>query len=419
MKRSIAGAPLRGQHIMLSGIRVLALTCERGFLAGKILGDMGADVVKIEAPTGDAIRQRGPFLAGKEGPERSLPWLALNTSKRGITLDLDQPDGQDVFRTLAKQADIVLESFQPGLMKDRGLGYAALVADNPKLIYCAISPFGQDGPYSHYNAHDLVIVAMSGNLQMTGDPDRPPIRCTMPTSYYHAAPEAVLGIIMALYSREDSQRGQFVDVSMQETHTSTLLCHTGNYSVDGVINHRAGYRVGPSREVWKVKDGYISYGLRGGPTRVPNLVATVEYMDETGCAPEWLKNYNWKNYDVFSMTSEEIAPLEEAFGSFFETKTRAELFEESVKRRIMLAPCNDSAEVLAHRQLRSRDLFVTLDYPELGASIDHPNFFAKTTGNDVRIRGKAPKLGEHTDAVLQEAGISTEKVSALRQQGVI
>src|SRR5581483_7766353 len=186
----------------LTGTRVLDLTGEPGFFAGKVLGDLGADVVKVEPPTGDPARRRGPFWGGVDDPERALVWLAMNTSKRGITLDLDRPRGRDVFLTLAKSADVVIESDAPGAMAARGLGWPALAAANPRLVLCSITPFGQDGPRAGWRASDLGAVATSGNLFSTGDPDRAPVRCTLPVAYYHGGLEAAVAIVFALVARE-------------------------------------------------------------------------------------------------------------------------------------------------------------------------------------------------------------------------
>ena len=208
---------------MLDGIRILDLSEEPGFLAGKILGDLGADVVKLEPPGGDRFGRRGPFLGEVEDPERSLRWLALNTSKRGITLALATPRGRELFKSLAARADVVLETAAPGAMEALGLGWEALHAEHPRLVWCSLTPFGRTGPYARFRAHDLVLVAMGGNAALTGDSDRAPVRCTLPTSYYAAGPEAAAGIAMALYARERSGRGQLVDVSMQECQLATLV----------------------------------------------------------------------------------------------------------------------------------------------------------------------------------------------------
>jgi crotonobetainyl-CoA:carnitine CoA-transferase CaiB-like acyl-CoA transferase len=404
---------------LLSDFRVLDLSDERGFLAGKILGDLGADVVKVEAPGGDPARRAGPFLGGRAEPERSLRWLALNTSKRGITLDLDRPDGVAMFRRLANRVDVVLESSAPGSLAERGLSFESLRADNPGLVACAITPFGQTGPYAGFAAHDLVVVAMGGNASMTGDADRPPVRCSLPSSYYHAAPEAVLGIIMALTAREDSGSGDFVDISLQECQLASLITGAGQYQKTDKLGQRSGAQLGRTREIWPAKDGWISYGLRGGPARVPNLRATVEYMAESGAAPDWLLGYDWASYSPISASDDELARLEEVFGRFFRARTMRELYDEALARRILLAPCNDAREILEQAQLRARELYVTLDYPELGASIEHPNFFAKASGGGIGIRRPAPRIGEHNAEVYGELGLRPAEIADLETAGLL
>ena len=404
----------------LEGVRVLDLSDARGFLAGKILADMGADVIKLEPPGGDPLRQRGPFLGGVVDPERSLPWLALNTSKRGITLNLEAERGRELYRGLLETADVVLECFAPGELDALGLGYATLHEALPQIVHCAITPFGQTGPYAAYRGHDLVVVAMGGNAALTGDPDRPPLRCSMPTAYYHAAPEAALGISFALLSRDGTGRGQFVDVSLQECQLQTLLSAPGQHALRPSPQHRTGARTGRTREIWEAKDGYVTFGLRGGPARIPNLIATVEYMAAAGEAPEWLRAYDWSSFNHNTLSDAEIERLEAAFGAFFRARTMRELYEEALERRILLAPCNDARELFEHPQLRDRDFFVTVEYPELGASIEQPGFFARTSQNGIRVRGRAPRIGEHNAEVLgRVAGYSSEQITALESNGTL
>ncbi|MGE4606925.1 MAG: CoA transferase [Myxococcota bacterium] len=392
---------------MLQGIRVLDLTHESGFLAGKILGDMGADVIKVEPLEGDPARRRGPFLGDIAGAQRSLLWLAMNTSKRGVALDIDSEPGREQFYSLVGTADVLIESERPGSMPERDLGWPTLSERNPRLIYCAITPFGQSGPWAQYRAHDLVVVALGGNAALTGHPDRPPVRCSMPTSHYHGGPEAALGIAMALHARIVSGRGQFVDVSLHETQLQSLLSTPGQFAHTRKLAQRNGARMGGLREIWPAKDGYVSYGLRGGPARIANLRATVDYMDECGAAPEWLIEYDWENYNHNLIEDAELARLEEAFGEFFHGRTMRELYDEALERRILLAPCNNAKEITEQPQLRARELFSAIDYPELGVSIEHPGFFACARG--IRIRRPAPKLGEHNDEIFSEIGRSATR----------
>lgn len=391
---------------MLDGIRVLDLCDESGQLAARILGDMGADVVAVEPAEGKALRHRGPFLGEENGPERSLAWHALNTSKRGVQLDPADAEQRDTLRALAARADVWIDTAPPAERAAQGLDPDALRALNPRLVVCWITPFGLDGPWSDYRGGDLVVVAMGGNLGQTGFPDRPPLRCSMPTGYYHAAPEAALGVAMALYAREDTGRGQIVDCSLHETQLQTLLSFPAQSRFRKGPAVRGGAKIGRTREIWPTRDGYISYGLRGGPTRIKNLIATVQYMDEYGAAPDWLRDYDWKSFNHNTMSDEEIERFEEVFGAFFRTRTRRELYEEALKRRIFLAPCNDAREILEHRQLRERELFTEVEVGEDGARIELPDFFARTEDHAVRIRSRAPRLGEHTDAVLADWGVA-------------
>jgi crotonobetainyl-CoA:carnitine CoA-transferase CaiB-like acyl-CoA transferase len=161
---------------MLSGYRALDLTDEKGFLCGKVLGDLGVDVVKVERPSGDPSRSIGPFYHGKPDPNKSLNWFAFNASKRGITLNLECPEGRDIFKKLSTTADFVIESFPPGYMDALGIGYTSLSAVNSGLIMTSITPFGQTGPYKDRKASDITILAMSGLMSICGDPDRAPLR---------------------------------------------------------------------------------------------------------------------------------------------------------------------------------------------------------------------------------------------------
>ena len=404
---------------MLDGIRVLELAREPGALAGKILAELGADVVKVEPPGGDLEARRGPYLHGEPGPERSLPWLAHNTSKRGITLALGGGRGRELFGELVRRADVVLETEAPGALEALGIGWEQLGPTSPRLVWCSLTPFGRTGPRARWRAHDLVIVALGGNAKLTGDPDRPPVRCTLPTAYFHGSAEAAAGIAMALYARQRSGRGQLVDVSLHEAQLSTLVTGAAQWWISRRSPSRSGPRMGRTREIWRAQDGDVSFGLRGGPARIPNLIATVEYMAESGMAPEWLRKYDWSTYNHNEVADAEIERLEAAFAAFFASRTRRELYAEALQRRILLAPCNDAAEILEQPQLRSRGFFTTLEYPELGAAIEHPAFFAKSSACRIGVRGRAPRVGEHNAAIYGEIGLGAAELEALDREGVV
>jgi crotonobetainyl-CoA:carnitine CoA-transferase CaiB-like acyl-CoA transferase len=168
---------------LLGHYRVLDLADVKGMLCGKILADLGADVIRVEPPGGDPGRNIPPFYNDIPDPEKNLYWFGFNTNKRGITLDLETDDGRDRLKRLTESSDFVIESFPPGYMDSLGLGYSALSQSNPQIIVTSITPFGQTGPYKDYKASDIEIMAMSGLMYLCGDPDRPPVRCSFPLSY--------------------------------------------------------------------------------------------------------------------------------------------------------------------------------------------------------------------------------------------
>jgi benzylsuccinate CoA-transferase BbsE subunit len=406
----------------LHGIRVLDLTAEPGFFAGKLLGDLDADVVKVEPPAGDPARRRGPFWGDVADPDRSLVWLAMNGSKRGITLDLERPRGRELLLELAARADVLLETAPPGALAARGLGDDVLRARNRRLVHCALTPYGQDGPYRDRRGSDLTVVAMSGNLFSTGDPDRAPVRCTMPVSHYHGGIEAAVGVAFALLHRERTGEGQRVDVAMQQ---AMVMPNIGTAAMFRMTGNR-GQRVGAfmrqersvAREIWPCRDGFVSFALRGGAARVPGLAAMVRYMDEHGMGSPALRAMDWKTYNHNLLDQAAIDALAAEFGAFFATKTRAELYRAACERSLMLAPINDAREIAASAQLAAREFFVTVDHPDRGA-LRHPGAFARSSATPIGPRRPAPRLGEHTAEVLAELGLGAQDVRRLRAEGVV
>jgi benzylsuccinate CoA-transferase BbsE subunit len=411
----------------LHGLRVLDLTGESGFLAGMLLAELGADVVKVEPPAGDPARRRPPFWGGVADPERSILWIALNGSKRSLTLDIDRPAGRDLLLRLAERTDVVLETGAPGALAARGLGWDVLHGRNPRLILCSLTPFGQSGPRAAWRGSDLTVVAMSGNLHCTGDPDRAPVRCTLPVSYFHGSIEAAAGVAFALLARERTGTGQHVDVALQE---AMLMPNMATASMAKMTGHR-GERSGAffrqtksvQREIWPCKDGWVSFALRGGPARMPGLVAMVAYMAENGMASDALRAMDWKTYNHNLLSQDEVDALSREFGGFFLTKTMTELFRAACERNLMLAPANTAREILASDQLAARHFFVDVDHPGRG-TIRLPGPFARTTSDDpdataIAVRGPAPRLGEHTPEVLAELNVQPHELERLRSAGVV
>jgi crotonobetainyl-CoA:carnitine CoA-transferase CaiB-like acyl-CoA transferase len=409
------------------GLRVLDLTGEPGFLAGMLLAELGADVVKVEPPAGDPARRRPPFWGGTADPERSILWLALNGSKRGITVDLERAAGRELLLRLAERADVVLEGDAPGALAARGLGWDVLHARNPRLVLCSLTPFGQTGPRASWRGSDLTVIALSGNLHCTGDPDRAPLRCSLPVSYYHGSIEAAAGVAFALLAREQTGEGQHVDVALQEAMVMPNMATASMAKMTGHRGQRAGafFRQPKSvqREIWPCKDGWVSFALRGGPARLPGLVAMVQYMDEHGMATERLRAMDWKTYNHNLLSQEEVDALSKDFGDFFLSKTMTELFRAACERNLMLAPANTAREISRSEQLAARHFFVAIEHPGRG-TLQQPGPFALSTSSDpeataIAVRGPAPRLGEHTAAVLAEIGVTPGELERLRAEGVV
>jgi benzylsuccinate CoA-transferase BbsE subunit len=400
---------------MLEGTRVLDLTREPGFLAGKLLGDLGADVVKVEPPGGDPARRRPPFWGGVADPERSLLWLAFNTSKRGITLDVAQARGRAILLGLAAHADALIAT-------SRDPSWEELRGRNPRLVHCVVSPFGESGPYAAWRGSDLTASATSGNLYSTGDPDRPPVRCALPISYQHGGIEAAVAVVFALLARERTGEGQHVDVALQEAMVMPNIGTAAMYAMTGNRGHRVGafmrQEKSVAREIWPCKDGFVSFALRGGAARIPGLVAMVAYMDEHGMASARLKAIDWKRYNHNLLTQDEADALAREFGAFFRTKTMSELYAAACERNLMLAPINTAREIAASAQLAARGFFVDVENAERGP-LRYPGAFALSNATRIGIRRPAPRLGEHTAEVLGEIGIGAAEIERLRAEGVV
>jgi crotonobetainyl-CoA:carnitine CoA-transferase CaiB-like acyl-CoA transferase len=262
---------------------------------------------------------------------------------------------------------------------------------------------------------------MSGNLVCTGDPDRAPVRCTLPVSHYHGGIEAAVGVVFALLAREASGRGQHVDVSLHEAMVMPNIGTAAMAKMTGFRGQRTGaaIRLGESvgREIWPCKDGFVTFALRGGPARVPGLVAMVAYMHEHGMASEKLRAKDWKTHNANLLTQAETDELQREFGAFFATKTMAELYEAACARNLMLAPTYTAREISGSAQLAAREFLVDVDDPGRGA-LRYPGAFARGT-TPIGIRRPAPRLGEHTADVLAEVGVDAGALAALREEGVV
>lgn len=422
-EEKIEHAPEQGG--LLTSYKVLDLTNEQGFLCGRILADLGAEVTKIEKPGGDQARQVGPFLGRIPHPERSLYWFAYNANKMGITLDIETKDGQNILKRLVKAADIVIESFPPGYLDKIGSGYSVLSETNPQLIVTSITPFGQDGPYRDYKAPDIVGMAMGGSIYTTGYPDKPPVRISFPQAYLHAGAQAASATMLALYHRETTGEGQHVDVSMQQCVSLTLYNAVETWDLNRRnIKRSGGTLIRPltglrRRQTWACKDGYVSMLLFGGFRAWSNR-ALLKWMDEEGMANKFLLEFDWEGWDIETTTQDIVDQIEEPIANFFMTHTKAELYKGAIEKRILLFPVNDAKDILEDEELAAREFWQEVYHPELDAKLKYPGFFIKSSEVSTNIRFRAPLIGEHNVEVYHEKlGIPMDELQSLAQNGVI
>lgn len=416
------------REIILSGYRVLDLTDEKGMLCGKILGDLGADVIKIEKPGGDSARNIGPFYHDVPHPEKSLFWFAYNTSKRGITLNIETIDGREIFKRLSKTADFVVESFPPGYLDSLGLGYSVLSDINPAIIMASITPFGQEGPYKNYKASDLVLEAMAGTLYIKGDSDRPPLRFSVEQAYPQAGAQAAVGMLMANYYRELTGDGQHVDVPIRECLMATLFNVNAFWWMNKTISKRQGmfefrtlFGGGPWLRwplLFDCKDGQVAWQLHTGPMG-HFTAALVEWMDSEGMSGH-LKDVDWGGIDATKVTEEQQMAWLSTVSQFLLTYTKSELYEEGRKRGLLLYPVSTSSDILDNPQLEARDFWMVVKHHELGTSITYPGAPFKSTEEMWRISRRAPLIGEHNSEIYEgQLGFSKQDLCMLKQHNVI
>ncbi len=407
---------------MLSPYRVLDLADEKGFLCGKLLGDLGADVIKVEPPGGDPGRRRGPFWKDQIDSEKSLSWLAFNVNKRGITLNIETADGQALLKRLASTSDFIIECCPPGYMDERGLGYSSLAAMNPRIIMVSITPFGQTGPYSGFKAPDIVAWAMGGQIYPYGDADRPPVRVSHHSqAYLQAAAAAASGAMMALYHRSLSGEGQHVDVSAQEVVARLLEFHAVYWDMMGVSLGRQRRSNGNvrRRQLWPCKDGYVIWLYWSGQASEWNL-RLFEWMESEGMSDDFLRSFDWENLDFATVTQEIVDLIEEPTLRFFMAHTRAELHEGALRHHVMLCPVDTTADTMASAQLAAREFWTEVEYPELDSTITYPGPWVRSSGAPPGISRRAPFVGEHNAEIYEnELGVSRENLAVLRQSNVI
>jgi crotonobetainyl-CoA:carnitine CoA-transferase CaiB-like acyl-CoA transferase len=387
----------------LHGLRVVDLATRRAELAGRVLADLGAEVLKVEPPGGAEARWLPPFEAGREAdPQGSLYWASIALGKRSLVLDVFEPEGTQRLKALLQDADVFIESFDPGTLEPLGLDYEALSAENPRLVYASVTPFGQDGPHAGTPATDLTIEAAGGLVGLQGDGDRPPIPLGLPQAGFHGGAQAAAEITLALWERLRSGRGQHLDVSMQCAVVWTLMNATGyppntGGNPPGTSEFRAAGRpeIVPGVDVPAVEacaDGlaFLALGIPGVGER--SMHALLRWGEAVGTVPEDLRGANWERW-ISDLVEERLSVARlntafEAIATFLRTRTKRELMDFAVETGALVAPVYDVADLLTDPQLATRGYWTTV------AGRTHPGPFARLTETPLAMGAPAPALGD-------------------------
>ena len=401
---------------MLSPYTVLDLTDEKGELASMVLGDLGADVIKVEPPGGSPSRRLGPYLDDSPEAERSLQYFAFNRNKRSVILDLESSTGRTVFFSLAGKADFVIESAQPGEMTAKNLGFEAVSQANPRIIYVAITPFGQDGPHAKFPASDLTLAAMGGPMSLQGHPDRAPVRLSLPQAWLHASVEAAVGAMTAHALMLRTNQAQFVDVSAQTAMIWTMMQGMVAHPVQGRDFNRGGNTIQLGavtlRLVHECADGYVVIFPIGGA-----LTKLVEWCVRDGIVSEdWLTAEDWPMYHFKVLQQQPVAhTIEEvldAVSGYVRNKTKNQLLEHGLAEGVSMAPVSNVEDLTRFNHLKERGYWLTAPLPN-GREAQVPGIFANLTTTPLNVRRWPPQLGEHTEEVLAEKlALSSSQIAA-------
>jgi crotonobetainyl-CoA:carnitine CoA-transferase CaiB-like acyl-CoA transferase len=354
---------------LLAGVRVVDLAGEPAAMAGRILADLGAEVVLVEPPGGHPLRAQ---------PHRFLAWAAGKAS-----VVVDHPDDARLDELLATADAVIATPGFPGsweLDPERA----------PHAVWVSVTPFGRTGPRSGWRASDLGVMASSGNMYATGDPDRPPVRCTEPSGYAHVGGETAYAVLAALASAPPMR----VDVSMQEAVFVANMVGVAQFPKTRHRGARGGANIGRTREIWPCKDGWISFGLRGGKARVPSLTTLTRLAaEEDGIDARALTERDWSDFLHTTASDDELKAIEQPVAEYFARHTMQELYEIACETNLMLAPCNSPREIYASAQLAAREFFVPVD-----DVARFPRSFVVVSSRDgeaapARPPGPAPELG--------------------------
>jgi crotonobetainyl-CoA:carnitine CoA-transferase CaiB-like acyl-CoA transferase len=386
---------VKGSDAALAGLRVLELADEKGLYCGKLFADMGAEVVKVEAPGGDPTRWFPPFWGDRPGPKRSLFFLYNNTGKKSITLDLACGEGQQAFRELIASVDLLIETLPPGELDRLGLSWTELSKANPALVMTSISGFGQSGPHSHYKVSDLVASAMGGAMDAIGHPQDPPVKLVGSQAYVQASTLAAVSSMIALYHSARSGQGQHVDISVQEAVLAvTSICGVGKWLEDGLVAKRFGeglFAAVPSG-TYPCKDGRI-YLIVNRPLHwkalahwINQVTGNREVLDPMFDGPSSARQPYRQLLDIF------ISELSSQF-------TVEEFYRQGQQRHIAVTPLNNAHSICADHHLNERQFYVPVAHGENTLIYPGPPYRLEKT--PWRLQWSAVAPGQHNSELRQ------------------
>ena len=406
----------------LTGLRVLELADEKGQFCGKLLADLGADVVKIEPPGGEPCRRTGPFLDDIPHPDRSLSFWYYNTSKRGITLNLETTDGRALFRRLAADADVILETFPPGYLTGLDLDYESLRAENPGLIVCSLTPFGQTGPWRDYASSDLLHLAAGGEMASCGyDGSDVPIAPGGGNAWHMGCHYAYIAIMAALVFRTVSGEGQYIDTSIHEACALTTESAIANYVYRGeTLIRQTGRHHAPAptvRTQFRAKDGNYVTALISGGLNPKNVQALADLMDFYGMAGD-LKDPKYQDQAVIAASTAHI--VDGLLASFIASLPAEEVYHAGQQRGFTWGAVRAPEDLLDDQHLHDRGFWKTVEHPDLGRSFVYPGEAAIYNTTPWAISRRAPLIGEHTVEILRgELGLSRGDLAVLAENRVV
>jgi crotonobetainyl-CoA:carnitine CoA-transferase CaiB-like acyl-CoA transferase len=407
----------------LAGCRVLELSRSAAAVAGRVLADLGAEVIKIEPIGGEEARRSEPAFHGPDGERHSLAFLAHNLNKRSVTLDIDTAAGRELLGRLAATSDIVVVDWERvGTPEEADRLHALCTAGNPRLVFCEIWPYGR-GTHETTVATDLTLQAQGGHLYLNGDTDRAPVGIGAPVAVLQGGTEAASAALMAHYHALRTGTGQRVDVSVQSCVVWSLLNTTMTWQCLGIDEIRGGAvkkergNAFFTRLVWPCRDGHIQFGPvggGGGAVREASFSALVEWMREEGYFQDILLAHDWNGPERFTVPQQAYDEVTEAIGAFIRGRTLDELTERGMKRRILLAPIYSVPQLLTIEQLLARDFFVEVRDEKRGTTALHPGPFARLGGTPIVDFRSAPEAGADTEDVLTALGLSPDETATLR-----